>query len=138
MNVILSIKPQFCKFIFDGVKRYEYRKRVFKRTDIDKVYIYASKPICKIVGYFTIDDVIEDSPNDMWKTTHEVSGITKEYFDAYFSDCDMAHAIAIGEVVKFDTPIDPYIELDNFHAPQNFMYVDDDLEKLSVCFTQKR
>ncbi len=90
------------------------------------------------MGYFTIDDVIEDSPNDMWKTTHEVSGITKEYFDAYFSDCDMAHAIAIGEVVKFDTPIDPYIELDNFHAPQNFMYVDDDLEKLSVCFTQKR
>ena len=41
MNVILSIKPQFCKLIFDGVKRYEYRKRVFKRNDIDKVYVYA-------------------------------------------------------------------------------------------------
>ena len=60
MNVILSIRPTFCQSIFEGKKVYEYRKRVFKRTDVDKVYIYASKPICKIVGYFTITDMIED------------------------------------------------------------------------------
>ena len=123
MNVILSIRPNFCKMIFSGQKKYEYRKRVFKRTDIDKVYIYASKPICKIVGYFTIAAMIEDSPNNMWKMTHEGSGISKEYFDAYFRGCDMAHAIAIGEVVKFDTPIDPKEVIKNFTAPQNYRYV---------------
>lgn len=127
MNVILSIRPNFCQLIFDGQKKYEYRKRVFKRTDIDKVYIYASKSICKIVGYFTIAAMIEDSPNNMWKTTHEGSGITKEYFDAYFRSCDMAHAIAIGEVVKFDTPIDPKEVIKNFTAPQNYRYVDYDI-----------
>ena len=42
MNVILSIKPCFCKLIFEGVKRYEYRKRVFKRNDVNKVYVYAT------------------------------------------------------------------------------------------------
>ena len=127
MNVILSIKPTFCQSIIEGKKVYEYRKRVFKRTDIDKVYIYASKPICKIVGYFTINYVIEDSPNNMWKTTHEGSGITKEYFDAYFGSCDMAHAIAIDEVVKLDTPIDPKKVIKDFHAPQNYMYLERDL-----------
>ena len=127
MNVILSIRPNFCQLIFDGQKKYEYRKRVFARSDVDKVYIYATKPICRIVGYFTIDEVIEDSPNNMWKTTHEGSGISKEYFDAYFRGCDMAHAIAIGEVVKFDTPIDPKEVIKNFTAPQNYMYVDNDL-----------
>ena len=126
-NVILSIQPTFCQSIFDGKKVYEYRKRIFKRTDVDKVYIYASKPICKIVGYFTIAAMIEESPNNMWKTTHEGSGISKEFFDAYFSGCDMAHAIAIGEVVKFDTPIDPKEVIKNFTAPQNYMYVDYDL-----------
>ena len=40
MNVILSIRPTFCQSIFEGKKVYEYRKRVFKRTDVDKVYIY--------------------------------------------------------------------------------------------------
>ena len=58
MNVILSIRPTFCKMIFSGQKKYEYRKRVFTRSDVDKVYIYATKPICRIVGYFTIDTVI--------------------------------------------------------------------------------
>ena len=127
MNVILSIRPNFCKMIFSGKKVYEYRKRVFKHIDIDKVYIYATKPICKIVGYFTISAMIEDNPTEIWDKTHKGSGISKGFFDAYFRGCDMAHAIAIGEVVKFDTPIDPKEVIKNFTAPQNYMYMDNDL-----------
>lgn len=124
MNVILSIRPNFCKMIFSGQKKYEYRKRVFTRSDVDKVYIYATKPICRIVGFFTIDEVIEDSPNNVWKMTYKGSGISKEYFDAYFKHCHKAHAIKIGEAVKLDTPIDPKEVIKGFTAPQNFMYVD--------------
>ena len=127
MNAIMSIRPNFCKLIFDGQKRYEYRKRVFRSLDVDKVYVYASKPISKIVGYFTIAAMIEDSPSNLWKTTCKGSGITKEYFNAYFRGCDTAHAIAIGEVVKFDTPIDPKEVIKNFTAPQNYRYVDYDI-----------
>ena len=126
MNVILSIRPNFCKLIFSGQKMYEYRKRVFNRTDIDRVYIYASKPISKIVGYFTIAAMIEDNLTEIWDITHKSSGISKEYYDAYFKNCDMAHAIKIGEVVKLDNPIDPKEVIKDFHAPQNFMYVDMD------------
>ncbi len=132
MNVILSIQPTFCHSIFNGSKVYEYRKRIFTRMDVDKVYVYATKPICKIVGFFTIDEVIEDAKTNIWAKTHKGSGISKEYFDAYFKNCDMAHAIKIGEVVKLDNPIDPKEVIKDFHAPQNFMYVDIDLEKLSV------
>ena len=127
MNVILSIRPTFCKMIISGQKKYEYRKRVFTRSDVDKVYIYATKPTCKIVGYFTIDHVIEDKKSYMWERTHKDGGINKEFFDAYFRGCDMAHAIAIGEVVKFDTPIDPKEVIKNFTAPQNYRYVDYDI-----------
>lgn len=67
MKVTLSIRPNFCKMIFSGQKKYEYRKRVFTRSDVDKVYIYATKPICRIVGYFTIDTVIEDKKSYMWE-----------------------------------------------------------------------
>lgn len=127
MNVILSIRPTFCKMILSGQKVYEYRKRIFTRSDVDKVYVYATKPICKIVGFFTIDEVIEDAKTNIWAETHIGSGISKEYFDAYFKNCDMAHAIKIGEVVKIDNPIDPKEVIKDFHAPQNFMYVDIDL-----------
>lgn len=127
MNAILSIKPNFCKLIFNGQKIYEYRKRVFKRTDIDRVYIYASKPISRIVGYFTIDHVIDNSPSNVWELTYKNGGISKDYFDAYFKNTHTAYAIKIGEAVKLDTPIDPKEVIKGFQAPQNFMYVDSDL-----------
>ena len=127
MNVILSIRPNFCNMILSGQKKYEYRKRVFTRSHVDKIYIYATKPICRIVGYFTMDKVIKESLFDMWQKTYRDSGITKEYFDAYFKNCNTAHAIKIGEVVKLDNPIDPKKVINDFHAPQNFMYVDIDL-----------
>lgn len=113
--------------ILSGQKVYEYRKRIFTRKDVDKVYVYATKPICRIVGYFTIDEVIEDAKTNIWAKTHIGSGISKEFFDAYFKNCDMAHAIKIGEVVKLDNPIDPKEVIKDFHAPQNFMYVNYDI-----------
>ena len=127
MNVILSIRPNFCKMILSGQKVYEYRKRIFTRMDVDKVYVYATKPICKIVGFFTIDEVIADKKNDIWEKTHKDGGISKEFFDAYFKNSDTAYAIKIGQVVKLDNPIDPKSVIKDFHAPQNFMYADFDL-----------
>jgi predicted transcriptional regulator len=127
MNVIMSIRPHFCQLIFDGKKRYDYRKRVFTHSDVDRVYIYASKPISKIVGYFTIKRIIDDSPSMVWDMTHEDGGISKKYFLNYFKGHSVAYAIEIGEVVKLDTPIDPKTIIEGFTAPQNFMYLEKDL-----------
>lgn len=127
MNVIISIRPTFCKLIFGGQKRYEYRKRVFKHSDVDKVYIYASKPISKIVGYFTIKRIISDTPSMIWEMTHEHGGITKKQFLDYFKGHSVAHAIEIDEVVELDTPINPKEVIQGFTAPQNYMYLDRDL-----------
>ena len=126
VNAILSIRPTFCKLIFDGQKLYEYRKKVFNRS-VDKVYVYASKPISKIVGYFTIKLIVKDNPSVVWELTHEHGGISKKHFNDYFKGCNMAHAIEIDEVVKLDTPIDPKEVIKNFTAPQNFMYLESDL-----------
>ena len=127
MNALISIRPNFCHLIMDGKKIYEYRKRVFKRTNVDKVYIYETKPICKIIGCFTIDTIICDTPSKVWSMTHEHGGITKEQFNDYFKGCNVAHAIKIKEVSKLDTSIDPKQVIKDFTAPQNFMYVDFDL-----------
>lgn len=127
MNVILSIRPNFCKLIFSGQKVYEYRKRVFSRTDVDKVYIYATKPICRVIGYFTIDQLIEDSPNNVWEKTYMEGGISKKQFNDYFKGQSVAHAIKIKDLKRFDTTINPKSVIKGFTAPQNFRYVDVDL-----------
>ena len=127
MNVILSIKPCFCNSIFKRLKLYGYRKKVFKCLDVDKVYIYASKPISKIVGYFTIKRIISDTPSMIWSQTHEYGGISKKLYLDYFNSHDVAHAIEIDEVVKLDTPIDPKEVIKDFTAPQNYCYLEKDL-----------
>jgi predicted transcriptional regulator len=126
MNILISIKPCFCNLILDGQKRYEYRKRVFSCSDVSRVYIYASKPICKVIGYFTVKRIINDTPSMVWDLTHEHGGITKKQYQAYFKGHTKAYAIEIDKVVKID-PIDPKKALQGFTAPQNFMYLEDDL-----------
>lgn len=37
MNVLMSIKPEYAERIFKGEKIYEYRKRRFKRNDVEKI-----------------------------------------------------------------------------------------------------
>lgn len=122
----MSIKPCFCDSIFKGLKLYEYRKKVFSRTDVDKAYIYASKPISKIVGYFTIKQIIDDTPSNVWNMTHESGGISKKQFQEYFQGHSVAHAIKIDEVVKIN-PINPKEVIKGFTAPQNYCYLEKDL-----------
>ncbi len=122
MDAILSIKPQFVKEIIAGRKSYEFRKKGFKEH-IRKVYVYASSPICRIVGEFTLGDILEGKPEDIWSLTGKHAGITREYFNEYYNQREIAFALEIKSFVAYDEPINPYITLERFTPPQSFCYV---------------
>lgn len=121
MNVILSIKPEFVEKIFSGEKKYEYRKVLFKRK-VDTVYIYASRPVSKIVGEFKIEEVICNTPENIWKLTKEQSGVTKKFFDKYYKEKDKGVALKIKECKEYENEIDPELLIPNFKVPQSFIY----------------
>jgi predicted transcriptional regulator len=123
MRVLLSIKPEHVSNIIDGRKTYEFRRKIFARRDVKTVVIYATMPIGRLVAEFDIDGIYEEEPEALWDRTSGGSGITKSYFDAYFSGREKAYAIGIGEVRVFENPIDPKIAYDGFTPPQSFMYV---------------
>ena len=50
-------KAKICGEDTTGVKKYEFRKQIFKRN-IKKVYIYESYPVKKIVGAFVVGEII--------------------------------------------------------------------------------
>lgn len=127
MKILLSIKPQFVEQIFNGNKIYEYRKCLFKNKDVDTVIIYSTMPVGKIVGEFKIVDILEDSPKDLWTLTEDYSGITKSFYDMYFKDKDKAYALKIGNLTKYDKPINPYSLIKNFVAPQSFRYIEENI-----------
>jgi len=122
-SVILSIQPEFANKIFNHVKKYEYRKAIFS-PNVKKVYVYSSSPVCKIIGYFIIDEIVQGSPSSVWRKTSKEAGITKEYFDKYFKGHDKAYAIRIKSTKLFKRPIEPKKVIKGFRAPQNFCYTE--------------
>lgn len=121
MNVILSIKPEFVEKIFSGEKKYEYRKVLFKQK-VDTVYIYASRPIGKIVGEFKLEEIICDTPENIWKLTKEQSGVTKKFFDKYYEGKDKGVALKIKDCEEYKECINPEQVVPNFKVPQSFIY----------------
>jgi predicted transcriptional regulator len=124
MKALLSIKPEFVEKIFSGEKLFEYRKAIFKRPEVESVVIYSTMPEGKIVGEFRIGDILARHPEDLWEQTKSFSGISKKFFDEYFINREVAYAIEITDLKKYEDPIDPYKEEHGFKAPQSFMYLD--------------
>lgn len=123
MRVLMSIKPKYVKSILDGTKKFEFRKKIFKRTDIDEIIIYSSSPEKKIVGSFEIDKVLEDSPEELWAYCRNNAGISKENFFKYFKGKDHGFAIKIKNLNILPKKLDPYEMNQDFHPPQSFCYV---------------
>ena len=122
-SVLLSIKPEFVEKIFDGSKRYEYRKILFKNINVNKIIVYASSPVQMVVGEFEIDGVLTLKPEGLWRKTKLESGITKAFFDKYFDGRNIGHAIQIGKVVKYAQPLCLNREFGIKHPPQSFAYI---------------
>ncbi|MDP2845756.1 MAG: ASCH domain-containing protein [Candidatus Methanoperedens sp.] len=123
MNVLLSVKPKYAEKIVKGKKKYEFRRSIFKRNDIERVYIYSSSPVSKIIASFKIEKILVDSPEKIWKLCQKYAGISKKDFFVYFTNSDVAFAIKIGDIDSFKEAIDPYHIIEDFKAPQSFSYV---------------
>lgn len=48
-KILLSINPNHVENIFNGTKKYEFRKVECKKP-VDKIIIYSTSPIKKVVG----------------------------------------------------------------------------------------
>lgn len=126
MKVLLSIKPEFVEKIFSGEKLYEYRKVLFRRDDVSKVVVYATRPVAKLVGEFEIADILSDSIQNLWDETKKFSGISRAFYYEYFSGRKNGYAIKIGEVHKYHHAIDPCVAEPEFTAPQSFRYIENE------------
>lgn len=122
-RVLLSIKPEFSERIFDGTKLFEYRKCLFKRDDIETIVVYASSPICRVIGEFTISGILSDTPSNLWEQTSDGAGIDQDFFKDYFKNRAIGHAIQIGKIKKYRKAKFLSDFLVN-QAPQSFVYID--------------
>ncbi len=122
MKVLLSIKPEFAELIFDGTKKFEFRKAIFKNENIKTVIVYASSPMQKVIGEFEIETIISDNLKSLWEKTKQFAGIDEKYFYEYFAERENGFAIKIKKAFKYKEPLSLK---DDFKVtpPQSFLYL---------------
>ena len=123
MKVLLSIKPEYANRILDGTKRYEFRRRVHCNSRVHTVVIYATKPIGKVIGEFSIKHVHSKSPRQLWKIAKDYSGISKRLFFEYFQGRDVGHAIEVNHVKRYHKPMSIKDFLPSGFPPQSYAYI---------------
>lgn len=119
-KIIVSINPRHVNNIINGSKRYEYRTRMASK-DVNKLLIYETAPIKKVVAEVDVIEVLSLDPNTLWEQTKDYSGISKEFFDEYFKNRSAAYAYKLGKVKVYDEP-KSLIEFGLRTAPQSFAY----------------
>lgn len=121
-SILLSINPSHVENILKGTKKYEFRKKACKRH-VDKILIYSTTPIMKVVGEAEVEDILIDEPEVIWKKTEKKSGIDKKFFDKYYENREQAVAYKLKNVIAYQEPR----ELKEYGiacAPQSFQYVE--------------
>ena len=121
-SILLSIKPEFAGKIFTGEKRYEFRRRLCQK-DIDKIHIYETSPVKKVVGEAEVIGKLQGSIDMVWNRTKEFAGISREGYEQYFEGMETAAAYCLGNVMRYETAKN----IEDFgivRAPQSFVYIE--------------
>lgn len=118
----MAIHQVWAEAIMDGRKRVEFRKRRLA-DDIETVLVYATAPVSKVVGHFTIDEVVSSSPADIWARFGSVGVIDHDAFFSYFEGRSSAVAILVASAQRFEDPL-ALTDIDPRPAiPQSFSYL---------------
>lgn len=123
-KILMPINPIHVEKIMSGTKKYEYRKILPKKTNIDTMLIYSTSPIKKVIGEAEILEIIIDNKEIVWNKTKDNSGINKEFYDKYYQNKDFAVAYKLGKIKKYDNPKD-LKEFNINYYPQSFVYIDE-------------
>lgn len=122
-KILMPINPKYVDEILSGNKKYEYRKIKAKRKNIDKMVIYSTSPIMRVVAEVDVEGIIEASPEKLWEQTKEYSGITKDFYSKYYKNKENAIAYKLGNIKVYDKP-KKLCDIGINYVPQSFIYLD--------------
>lgn len=125
-SILISIHPHYVAQILTGEKTLEFR-RSWAKQPVNRLLIYTTAPISRIVAIADISDVTRGTPAELWKLCRiHGGGIEKTDLMKYLSGKKSGMAVKISSVSEFKNPIDPTrIFGDGFKPPQSFSYLDE-------------
>lgn len=123
-TILLSIKPEYVERIFNGSKKYEFRKYL-PQEKVEKIVVYSTDPVQRVVGEIDILGTLTMKPTPLWESTKGAAGISRAKYRAYFKGCTVAYAFQLGQTRLYKTP-KTLEEIGIKSAPQSFIYLHED------------
>ena len=123
-TIVLAIRPSYVQAIFEGKKRFEFRRVMPSNPEIHRVLIYESAPVSMVVGEFLVSGIGRCGVDSMWHFCAPFGGISRKDFYEYFSGLQIAQCYMIYTYHKYEKPF-PITQLGFNRPPQNFYYIPD-------------
>lgn len=120
-TILLSIKPEYVERIFNGSKKFEFRKHLPQKK-VDRIVVYSTDPVQRVVGEVDVLETLTMKPSPLWETTKTAAGISRAKYRAYFKGCAAAYAFRLGQTQKYDVA-KTLEEIGVKSAPQSFVYL---------------
>lgn len=132
---LLSVHPEYAEALVNGDKTVEFRKRALA-TDVTHVAIYATMPVGRIVGIFSVKEQVIDTPHGLWSKFRAVAGISQDKFVAYYNGHATGVGIRVDEMVRLKDWITLEEAFGISRAPQSIQYFkpEDAAPSLSATF----
>lgn len=122
-TILVSINPEYADLILSGKKKIELRRVRFNKN-VDRMVIYATSPICKVIGECEVEKVIYDHPDGLWEEFGAVSGVSKEFFDRYYCNRELAVGLLVNKPQRYLTPqLLSAVVPGTTTPPQSFFYI---------------
>lgn len=121
--IMISIHPEYANAIFRGEKKIEFRKLNIPKN-INHVVLYVTAPEQKITGYFSIKEIIQDKPSELWRKFSNISGTTEEFFNKYYKEQEAGLGLLVNEVNILKNPCTLEQVGNITKPPQSFFYID--------------
>ena len=102
---VLCIKSLYAKRIKKGIKKWEFR--TYKISQYNIIYLYQPKNKA-ITTKIYVNQIIKDSPENIWQLCKDEAGITKKEFFNYFNNKKRCYAYRIDKYEKVYKKIKDY------------------------------
>lgn len=134
--VLISINRRLDD-IFDGKKRWEYRKRSPKIEEKTLIVVYDSGKAHAIVGEFFVQKVLHGTIDEVIAKTIKETTTPEIVLREYFAGAKICSALSVEEPKRYKTPItlsEIRNLVPNFAPPQGYVFLRKEDNKIKPLF----
>jgi len=121
--VVLSVRPRHVDSIARGQKLVEFRRKFSEKHRSCPALLYSTSPDQCFRLQVSIADVVQSSPDSLWRQFGGFAGCSRPEFDAYFKGAQSGYALLLTQVRELNRKLSlraPELQVTGFRPPQSF------------------